>query len=325
MRICSRQKQERAINPVQKVDAIPSFTLVVPTHNRPDLLALCLQGIVQLDYPKERFRVIIVDDGGSADLSPSIAPFDDMLCIDLLRQPNQGPASARNYGAKSAKSDFVAFIDDDCVPTQSWLRIISAHLTNIPDALVGGCVENALPHNPFSAVSQSILSYIYQAEEVKGKESKGRQTQFLASSNIALALPLFNRVGGFNEEFPLAAGEDREFCDRWLAEGYSIQQAEKAKILHLHRMTLRSFWQQNANYGRGAFYVHQQRRQGYAKSEERTVIAAAQFYIGLLLHPLWLRESLQKRILYTLLAILSQAAVAFGFIQEIAQQHEGNR
>src|SRR5690348_17430989 len=49
-------------------DAAPFFSVIIPTHNRPKQLAACLRAIAEVDYPRDRFEVIVVDDGGSASL-----------------------------------------------------------------------------------------------------------------------------------------------------------------------------------------------------------------------------------------------------------------
>ncbi len=45
------------------IDPLPSFSIVIATHNRPRQLAECLAALASLDYPRDRFEVIVVDDG----------------------------------------------------------------------------------------------------------------------------------------------------------------------------------------------------------------------------------------------------------------------
>jgi GT2 family glycosyltransferase len=74
-----------------------------------------------------------------------------------------------------------------------------------------------LPDNPFSTASQLLIDYLYEYYNIDSPQSL-----FFASNNFAVARKLFNQVGQFDLNFPLAAGEDREFCDRWLFHGYSL-------------------------------------------------------------------------------------------------------
>ncbi|MEL7227305.1 MAG: glycosyltransferase, partial [Cyanobacteria bacterium J06576_12] len=53
--------------------SLPSFSIVVPTYNRPPQLAACLQALTQLDYPGDRVEIIIVDDGSTDDTAKIVS------------------------------------------------------------------------------------------------------------------------------------------------------------------------------------------------------------------------------------------------------------
>ena len=115
---------------------------------------------------------------------------------------------------------------------------------------------NALPDNPYATASQLLISYLY---EYFNRSS--RAALFLTSNNFAMRRDRFHAVGGFDERFPLAGGEDREFCDRWLRKGMRLVHTHDAVIQHAHPLSLTSFVRQHANYGRGAYHYHQRRRE----------------------------------------------------------------
>ena len=95
----------------------PIFSIVIPTYKRPEQLAVCLQACTRLDYPHDRFEIIIVDDGSPVPVEVPKNDRSNLVSITCLRQLNSGPASARNMGAKHARGDILAFTDDDCIPT----------------------------------------------------------------------------------------------------------------------------------------------------------------------------------------------------------------
>jgi len=66
----------------------------------------------------------------------------------------------------------------------------------------------------------------------------------------------FTALGGFDEDWPLAAAEDREFCYRWLQRGLLMTHAPEAQVYHRHPLTLISFCRLHFRYGRGAYYYH---------------------------------------------------------------------
>lgn len=253
------------------------FSILIPTYNRPERLSTCLQAIAKLDYPRDRFEVIVADDGSDRPLDTTVAPFYDRFDLKLVRQENAGPAAARNFAAGLARGEYLAFTDDDCMPTADWLKQLAAQFAKAPDCLLGGKTLNALPDNLYSSVSQALIDYLYNYYNAgSGKIS------FFASNNIALPAERFRALGGFDTSFPLAAAEDREFCDRWLDKGYQMLYVPEAQVLHAHHLTLSSFWRQHFCYGRGAFCFHQVRSQ---RAAEPIKVEPLSFYFNLLAYP----------------------------------------
>lgn len=291
------------------LDQPPFISVVVPTYNRPQRLRYCLDALLNLDYPRDRFEIVVVDDGSTVALEPIVRPFYEVLPISLLRQDNGGPASARNTGAQHARGTFMAFTDDDCLPAPDWLSQLTAQLMAQPQALVGGLAVNALPKNLYSTASQALIDYLYQYYNLSPERAK-----FFASNNIALARDLFLSVGGFDTSFPRAAAEDREFCDRWQQLGYAMVYAPEVMVYHAHSLTLWSFCRQHFYYGRGACHFHQVRSQRNAAPIR---VEPRQFYQDLLRYPLRQRST-QPAYLVSALFLLSQVATVAGYVWEKA-------
>ena len=111
----------------------PTFSIIIPTYQRPTQLAVCLRSLTGLNYPRERFEVIVVDDGSTTPLDAVVASVRDSLNVMLTRQDNGGPAAARNTGAARARGTFLAFTDDDCTPTPDWLHTLGARFAMTPE------------------------------------------------------------------------------------------------------------------------------------------------------------------------------------------------
>jgi GT2 family glycosyltransferase len=268
---------------------------------------VCLQSLTLLDYPRSDFEVIVVDDGSGMPPETVVAAFHDRLDVTLLTQPHVGPAIARNTGAARAKGAFLAFTDDDCIPAPSWLQTLAARFATAPDCAIGGQTLNALPDNPYSTASQLLVDYLYSYYNVDPNRSR-----FFASNNLAFPTEQFRIVGGFDTTFPLAAGEDRELCDRWLRHGYQMMYAPEATVYHRQALTLRSFWRQHFSYGRGAFRFHQARAR---HAQKRATLEAKAFYLGILRYPFLQTQGLHALLLATLLAV-AQGATAAGMLWE---------
>lgn len=291
------------------------FSIIIPTYNRPERLEQCLESIAQLDYPSNGFQVIVVDDGSPMSLKPITAKFENTLSLELIRQPNAGPASARNTGAAAAQGDYLVFTDDDCQPHPDWLKTLAEAIKDFPNTLIGGHTINALPDNIYSSASQLLIDYIYDYYN----QQKGEAT-FFASNNFALPRELYQQLGGFDTSFPLAAGEDREFCDRWLHQGFKMHYARAMKIHHAHSLKLKSFWRQHFNYGRGAFYFHKVRSQRQSQSIK---VEPLTFYFHLLVYP-FSRYQVWRALSLSGLFFLSQVANVAGFFWE-RYQHKSKQ
>ncbi len=89
----------------------PLVTVIVPTHNRPQLLCAALQSI--LAQTMQDFEIIVVNDAG-LDIAPLVRSLDQSGRIRLLRHPrNRGIAGARNTGLRAARGKYIAYLDDD--------------------------------------------------------------------------------------------------------------------------------------------------------------------------------------------------------------------
>src|ERR1041384_3225544 len=182
--------------------ALPAFSVIVPTYNRPRQLAACLSALRRIDYPRSSWELIVVDDGSATPLNGVVQHFTGDLNLKLLRQPNAGPAAARNAGAAAARGQFLAFTDDDCSPDPHWLLQLAQRLSTCPLALCGGRVVNHLDHNPYAATSQAILDVCYSHFDVETHPDA-----FFASNNKALSAECFAAIGGFDSTF--TTSEDR--------------------------------------------------------------------------------------------------------------------
>jgi O-antigen/teichoic acid export membrane protein/GT2 family glycosyltransferase len=285
---------------------LPYFSIVIATCNRPRQLGDCLRSLAELEYPRERFEVIVVDDGGSEPLTGVLEPWRRELDLTLLTQPNGGPGAARNTGAARARGPFLAFTDDDCCPDPGWLNALAEGVTRRPDALLGGQVVNGLPGNPCSAASQLLQTYLYGYYNADPDEAS-----FFTSNNMAVRLEDFRAAGEFDASLRVAS-EDREFCHRWRIQGRPLLYVPAAMVHHAHALTLRSFWRQHYNYGRGGCHYHHIRAR---HAGGRIRLEPPSFYLSLLGYP-FRREKGGRALLLAALLAISQAANASGFFME---------
>jgi GT2 family glycosyltransferase len=287
----------------------PTFSVIVPTFQRADSLERCLDALGAQTFERDRFEVIVVDDGSAVPPRAAVARAarEGALEVRLIEKPNAGPAAARNTGADAARGEYVVFTDDDCRPDPGWLRAIDAMAAREPGCAIGGRVVNALGDGLYSSASQLLIEFLYDYYNVD--ESGGR---FFITSNLALPARSFRQMGGFDVSFPLAAAEDRDLCDRWREAGFRMLYCDEAVVHHAHALSLPSFCRQHFNYGRGAFHLHRAR----ARRGERPLrVEPPNFYTRLVGFPFG-RAGLARAAALSALMALSQAVYVTGYLME---------
>jgi glycosyltransferase involved in cell wall biosynthesis len=272
-----------------------SWSVIIPTRGRPEQLRRCLESLARVDWPAESFEVLVVDDGdGGLDEAAVQAAAANAR---LIRQEHAGPAAARNRGAHEAKHERLAFVDDDCTVTPGWLAGFERALDEHPGAAAGGAVVNGLPGNVFSTATETMIAYMYEASAER----------FVTTNNLAVPRAPFLELGGFDAAFPLAAAEDRDFSQRWLASGAEIVTASEAIVEHAHELSLRGFVRQHFAYGRGAYL--------YRSRDTRTrKRGTARFYRELVSQPL--RSKGPGAVRLSAALAVSQLATAAGYAFE---------
>jgi len=283
----------------------PLFSVVIPTYDRPHTLQRCLEGLASLRFPRDRFEVIVSDDGSHVAIEPVAEQFRDRLRITVVRHPNGGPGAARNRGVARAQGTYLAFIDSDCIPAPDWLDELADRFAVTPDHLICGGIVNALPGNPFSEATQLIVTFVHQYY------ARREGDRFFNSTNIALPATRFREVGGFDES--LRTSEDYDFCHRWQHGGFEMTHAPEAMVYHAHVLTLASFCRQHFSYGRGLFRW----RLGMARrTGARFRMQRPGFYLHLVRFPLTRGQGARGWLL-ALLVALAQAATAGGVLREM--------
>jgi glycosyltransferase involved in cell wall biosynthesis len=295
---------------------VPQFTVIIPSYGRPLRLRRCLEALDTQDYPKSDYEVIVIDDGSLPPLRETVAGFAGTIQLRYIRQENTGPAAARNHGARLARFPYLAFTDDDCVPAESWLSILAQVVRQSPQSMVGGHTVNALTANTFATASQLLIDYLYGHYN---REEKG--ARFFTSNNFVCPRATFWQIGGFDSQIPYAAGEDREFCDRWRLFGECMIYEPRARVFHYHRLNFFTFFRQHFNYGRGAFLFHVIRSQRRA---ERVRVESFAFYRRLLFFPLT-QNGFPLSWFLTWLMGLTQFANAAGFFYQLTATRQNNK
>lgn len=285
----------------------PFFSIVIPTFQRPGGLRNCLTGIAGINTDRATFEVIVVDDHGDSDPAVVVDAFSAILQIRLLKmEKNMGPASARNAGAEAAAGRYLVFIDDDCIPSPEWLNVLGNRIGEQGERAFGGNCQNGLGDSIWSEAQQMLLDYLNR--HFNGNADEAR---FCPTNNLAVPRQAFLDLGGFDTSFRFAAGEDRDFSERWLRSGARMSFITDVPVYHQHAMGFAEFCRLHYRYGRGA----RRYRTRDGSAPHRDYFEPLSFYAGLIVYP-FSRTTWARAQLLALLQVLSQGAHTVGYVRE---------
>jgi len=227
------------------------ISVVIPTYNRSVLLEQALQSLLRQQRPSGRVEVLVVDDG-STDGGTSIRlPSDEeWITFRRITQPHRGPCAARNRGAAETCGDVVAFLDDDCLTQEDWLRTIETIFDT------GGCDVAAGRAIGLPAASL-IGSYCRDAGLLERPKIGPGPFEFFVAANVAFRRAALEVTGGFDETFAVPGGEEVEMCFRLRAAGQQIVFYPEMAVFHRYRETTRALWQTYFRYGAGQWVAMQ--------------------------------------------------------------------
>ena len=181
-----------------------------------------------------------------------------------------------------------------------------------PDRAVGGPVRNLLKNDPYATVTQIVIDCLY--DWYNGKQNTPR---YFGTNNLAVPAEGFRALGGFDPSFR-PAGEDRDFCARWLEHGNQMAFSPDAIVWHAHGMTLETFRQQHFGYGRGSFLF----RVARARIRQSSfTLEPFGFYWKMLASPFSrLGHSNYRTGLLVALLMISQIATTAGFARQALER-----
>jgi GT2 family glycosyltransferase len=220
------------------VEAVkPRLSIIIPNLNSP-LVDRTLEAIRRQDFDLAAVEVLVVgvDEPGLVQDQPGVR--------FVPTGPQCSAAHNRNAGMAAAQGEIFCFTDADCEPDPNWLARLTARYADAHVQVVGGGVSFA--HGNYWALCDNLAwFYKFLATSPVGERAH------LPSLNLSVRRQVVEHVGGFDESFPGAAGEDTEWTQRMVAHGYRLHFEPRAVVHHAaKRHHLRDLWRHAYAYGR---------------------------------------------------------------------------
>jgi glycosyltransferase involved in cell wall biosynthesis len=185
----------------------PEISVIIPTLNRPRELRLCLEGLAAQTAPRERFEVIVVDDGSDVDIEPVTRDFETSLSVRYERRGHAGISASRNHGIDVAAAPLLVLYDDDLQPFPGFVAYCLAFHRENPAAGDTALLPFASDCRFTSLLTEWVFGRIYSFPARKGWLGWGG----FWGGAITCKKSLFDAVR-FDPEW--LASEDAEFASR---------------------------------------------------------------------------------------------------------------
>lgn len=253
-----------------------SVSVVICTYNRHDELKKTLDGVFAQDYPRDKYEVIVVDDG-STDGTPRLC---EKYPLKYIRHTeNAGIPVVRNKGLFAAKNEIVAYLDDDCIAAPNWLSEF-VKVYDDPDVMAAGGLIVARDEksvtsrymaqmgygNPhFFSVNKSmsifdLLLYVIKIRLFPIFEMKGNvfPIKELCGANCSFRRDKALAVGGYDET--LMTSEDTKIAKDMLEQfpQGKIVYTKSAVVAHKHHTSFFKYMKNEFVRAKNTFKVFQQ-------------------------------------------------------------------
>lgn len=190
----------------QKTDLSPktNFTIIVPFRNEKENLPHLLQSFSNLNYPKDLFEVILVDDSSNEKFQVSHFTFH-ILQIENIRISNSPKKDAITTAMQYVKKDWVITTDADCMVPENWLLTFDNYIQENKVSMLAGAVTYECENSFLDHFQQRDLTSLQGATIGSFGINKG----FMCNgANFAYTKSIFEKLNGFEGNDKIASGDD---------------------------------------------------------------------------------------------------------------------
>jgi HAD superfamily hydrolase (TIGR01662 family) len=199
---------------------LEQVSIVVPTIGRPTLDAL-LEALAAAPGPRPAELVLVDDRPAGEPLRPERPGLPP---VRVVSTGGGGPARARNLGWRSARSEWIAFLDDDVVPDADWYERLAEDIADLAPDVGGSQGQVRVP----------LPEHRRPTDWERG--TAGLATSSWITADLAYRRKVLSAVGGFDERFPRAFREDSDLALRVMDTGARLVRGRR-RITHPVRPT----------------------------------------------------------------------------------------
>jgi cellulose synthase/poly-beta-1,6-N-acetylglucosamine synthase-like glycosyltransferase len=233
----------------KKLRRFPKVSIVIPSYNEGKNITTTLRSLVNINYPKNRLEIIVVNDGSTDNTKNVVSRFmaeNKAYDVRLINKRNEGKGAALNDGLRVAKGQFFICLDADSIVTKDALVKILPHFTDENIAVVLPLLKVEKPKNIWQKMQwlEYIVNMFY-----KKLMSKLNCVHVSPGPFSVYRADILKKVGGFDED---NLTEDLEITLRLQSKNYRIVQLLDAEVFTLAPKTFKELYRQRNRWYKGS-------------------------------------------------------------------------
>jgi GT2 family glycosyltransferase/glycosyltransferase involved in cell wall biosynthesis len=223
-------------------DVTKKVSVVIPNYNGRRYLGECLDSLYAIDFPRDAYEVIVVDNASSDSSREFIASqYPSVILVQAER--NLGFAGACNLGMRHSRGEYIVLLNNDTRVDAAWLRELVAAADSNPDIGIVGS-KLLFMHNPKEI--QNAGSYLTTRgdggdigfhELDEGQYDSVRETMAVCGASMLVKRELVEEIGSLDEDF-FVYGEETDLCYRARLYGKRVVFTPRSVVYHVHAATL---------------------------------------------------------------------------------------
>src|SRR3989344_2011833 len=233
-----------------KLKKYPSVTIAIPAYNEGKNIEKTINSVLNLNYPKEKLKLIIVNDGSkdnTKQIVEKIIKNNKQFNILLINQQNQGKGSALNNALKNTSSEFFVTLDADSFVKKSALQILIPHFEKNVAAVLP-----IIKINDNKSFMERIQSYEYPINFFYKKVMSHLNCIHVTPGPFSVyKTEIIKKINGFDEN---NLTEDMELALRLQKNNYSIIQILSTEVLTIAPKTFKEFYKQRNRWYKGTIF-----------------------------------------------------------------------
>jgi len=210
-------------------------SVIIPIYNDIKRIKECLKSLIDQNYNKDLYEIIIVDNG-STDGTKEFLKQSPVIFLEM--NEIKSSYAARNKGIKHAKNEILCFTDSDVIVDKNWIKNGVKSLIELRRQGKKGVIfgKICLIGDPY----QNLYTLYDYATGFRN---------LLATNNIFTFKDTFKEIGYFNPS--VISGGDNEWGERLLNKGFVIQKDDRVIIYHPLRNDFKSHYRKRIRHGFG--------------------------------------------------------------------------